>query len=117
MFVNLHETYPGDFTRDADFSLPTRRLKRAIEERAGAERAHFVEAERLAAALVGDAIATNMLMVGFAWQQGGIPVSRESLHEAIRPERRRGRDEPRRLRMGPARGLRSRRGGGGGGNC
>ena len=29
VFVNLHETYPGDFTRDADFSLPTRRLRRA----------------------------------------------------------------------------------------
>ncbi len=84
VFVNLHETYPGDFTRDADFSLPTRRLRRAIEERAGAGRAHFVEAERLARALVGDAIATNMLMVGFAWQQGGIPISRDSLLQAIR---------------------------------
>ena len=48
VFVNLHETYPGDFTRDADFSLPTRRLRRAIEERVGAGGAHFVEAERLA---------------------------------------------------------------------
>ncbi len=84
VFVNLHETYPGDFTRDTDFSLPTRRLRRAIEERAGAGHAHFVEAERLAAALVGDSIATNMLMVGFAWQQGGLPISRESLIEAIR---------------------------------
>ena len=50
VFVNLHETYPGDFTRSADFSLPTRRLRHAIEERAGAGRAHFVEAERLATA-------------------------------------------------------------------
>ena len=84
VFVNLHETYPGDFTRAADFSLPTRRLRHAIEERAGAGRVNFVEAERLAKALVGDAIATNMLMVGFAWQQGGLPVSRKSILEAIR---------------------------------
>ena len=84
VFVNLHETYPGDFTRDADFSLPTRRLKRVIEERAGAGRAHFVEAQRLAAALLGDTIATNMFMVGFAWQQGGLPLSRVSILEAIR---------------------------------
>ena len=84
VFVNLHETYPGDFTRAADFSLPTRRLRHAIEERAGAGRAHFVEAERLASTLVGDAIATNMLMVGFAWQQGGLPISRASILEAIR---------------------------------
>ena len=26
VFVNIHETYPGDFTRDADFTLPSRRL-------------------------------------------------------------------------------------------
>lgn len=84
VFVNLHETYPGDFTRSADFSLPTRRLKHAIEERAGAGRVHFVEADRLASALVGDAIATNMLMAGYAWQQGGIPISHASILEAIR---------------------------------
>jgi indolepyruvate ferredoxin oxidoreductase len=53
VFVNLHETYPGDFTRAADFSLPTRRLRHAIEERAGAGRVNFVEAERLAKASWG----------------------------------------------------------------
>ena len=84
VFANRHETYPGDFTRDADFSLPTRRLERAIEERAGAGRAHLIEAQRLATALTGDAIATNMFMVGFAWQQGGLPVSRDAILEAIR---------------------------------
>ncbi len=84
VFVNRHETYPGDFARDADFSLPTRQLARAIEERAGAGRAHIIEAQRLAAALLGDAIATNMFMVGYAWQQGGLPVSRRSILEAIR---------------------------------
>jgi indolepyruvate ferredoxin oxidoreductase len=84
VFVNLHETYPGDFTRDADYSLPTRRLRRAIEERAGFDRAHFVESQRLATSILGDAIAANMFMVGFAWQQGGLPVSRASILEAIR---------------------------------
>jgi indolepyruvate ferredoxin oxidoreductase len=83
-FVNLHETFPGDFTRDADFSLPTRRLRRAIADRVGAGRAHFVEAQRLASALIGDALAANMFMVGYAWQLGGLPISRSSILEAIR---------------------------------
>ncbi len=39
MVVNLAEFLPGDFTRNADFSLPTERLKRAISTAAGA-RAH-----------------------------------------------------------------------------
>ncbi len=88
VFVNIHESYPGDFTRDADFSLPTRRLHKTIAERAGAngdgvEMAHFIEAQKLATALMGDAIAANMFMVGYAWQQGGIPLSRAAIHQAI----------------------------------
>lgn len=84
VFVNLDETYPGDFTRDADFTLPSRRLRRAIEERAGAGRARFVAAQSIAARLMGDTIAANMFMVGYAWQQGGVPVTRESIRHAIR---------------------------------
>ncbi|HEX2257737.1 MAG TPA: indolepyruvate ferredoxin oxidoreductase family protein [Afifellaceae bacterium] len=83
-FVNTHQTYPGDFTRDPDFRLPVRRLMRAIQERAGAGRARFVEAQRLATALTGEAIAANMFMVGFAWQQGGLPLAGEAIREAIR---------------------------------
>ena len=84
VFVNTHETFPGDFTRSPDFTLPSRRLAKAIEDRAGPGQAHFVEAQRLATKLMGDAIAANMFMVGFAWQQGGIPLSRASILEAIR---------------------------------
>jgi indolepyruvate ferredoxin oxidoreductase len=97
VFANLHETFPGDFTRNADFSLPTRRLQRAIEERVGAGRAHFVEAQALATALTGEAIAANMFMVGYAWQQGGLPLSRASILEAIRLNGRGGGDERGRL--------------------
>jgi indolepyruvate ferredoxin oxidoreductase len=84
VFVNTHETYPGDFTRNPDFRLPMRRLKRAIEERAGADRTRFVEAQRLATTLTGEAIAANMFMIGFAWQQGGLPLSGGAIREAIR---------------------------------
>jgi len=84
VFANVHETYPGDFTRDADFSLPTRRIRRALEERAGAGRVRCVEAQALATALTGDAMAANMFSVGFAWQGGGLPLSREAILEAIR---------------------------------
>jgi indolepyruvate ferredoxin oxidoreductase len=89
VFVNVHESYPGDFTRDADFSLPTRRLHKTISERAGTGArgealAHMIEAQRLATALMGNSIATNMFMVGFAWQQGGIPLTGEAIREAIR---------------------------------
>src|SRR5271169_679557 len=42
--VNTFEFLPGDFTRNADYSLPTERLKRAITGAAGRERSHFFDA-------------------------------------------------------------------------
>jgi indolepyruvate ferredoxin oxidoreductase len=80
--VNTHEMMTGDFTRNADFSLPAATLRQAIELCAG-ERARFVPATRLASALLGDAIATNLLMVGFAYQQGLLPVSAAAIERAI----------------------------------
>ncbi|HEX2525722.1 MAG TPA: indolepyruvate ferredoxin oxidoreductase family protein [Geminicoccus sp.] len=81
--VNLEETFTGDFTRNADFSFPAERLKRSIVKATGEGRATFVDATRIATALIGDSIATNLFMVGFAWQRGLLPLSREALMRAI----------------------------------
>jgi indolepyruvate ferredoxin oxidoreductase len=80
--VNSHEMMTGDFARNPDFSLPAAALRQAIEQTAGL-RAHFVPATRLASALLGDAIATNLFMVGFAYQQGLLPVSAVAIERAI----------------------------------
>jgi indolepyruvate ferredoxin oxidoreductase len=79
--VNSHEMMTGDFTRNADFSLPAVALRQAIEQTAA--HAHFVPATRLASALLGDAIATNLFMVGFAYQRGLLPVSAAAIERAI----------------------------------
>jgi indolepyruvate ferredoxin oxidoreductase len=42
-----------------------------------------VDASELALALMGDAIATDLFMLGYAWQQGLVPVSFEALMRAI----------------------------------
>jgi indolepyruvate ferredoxin oxidoreductase len=81
--VNLHETVTGDFTRNPDYIFPGQKLRDAITETVGAARSHFVEATELATALLGDSIATNMFMLGFAYQKGLVPVSAESILQAI----------------------------------
>jgi indolepyruvate ferredoxin oxidoreductase len=83
MVINVAEVLPGDFTRNADFSLPTERLKRAILADAGAEKTHFVEATRAATALFGNSIATNIFLVGYAYQLGAIPLSAAAITQAI----------------------------------
>ena len=81
--VNAHETVTGDFTRNRDFALPADDMRSAIVEATGAGKAGFVAATRLALTLTGDSIGANLFMVGFAWQQGLIPLSREALMRAI----------------------------------
>jgi indolepyruvate ferredoxin oxidoreductase len=83
MIVNLAEFLPGDFTRNADFSLPTERLKRAIVAKAGRERTHFFDAARAASALVGNTIGGNIFLVGYAYQIGAIPLSAAAIEQAI----------------------------------
>lgn len=81
--VNLAEFLPGDFTRNADFSLPSARLKRAIAAAAAGEHACFVDATRLASALLGNSIATNMFLLGYAYQRGALPLSAAAIEEAL----------------------------------
>jgi indolepyruvate ferredoxin oxidoreductase len=79
--VNTAKVMPGEFTRDPDFALPTDALRTAIEKVAG--EALFLDATAIATALLGDAIATNMLMLGLACQRGLLPVSAAALERAI----------------------------------
>ena len=81
--VNTQETMTGEFTRNADLVFPAEALMRGIEDAAGARRVERVEATRIATALTGDAIATNLFMLGYAWQKGRIPLSRAAIERAI----------------------------------
>ena len=56
-------------------------LQRDIAETV--EKAEFVAATEIATALMGDAIATNMFVLGYAYQKGWLPLSGESLERAI----------------------------------
>lgn len=83
VIANTAEFMPGDFTRNADFSLPSERLKRAIATAAGRENSHFIDATRLATALLGNSIGANMFMLGYAYQLGALPLTAESIEKAI----------------------------------
>jgi indolepyruvate ferredoxin oxidoreductase len=83
MVVNTAEFLPGEFTRNPDFSLPSERLKRTIVADAGRDRSHFIDASGIATALFGQAIGANMLLVGYAYQLGAIPLSAAAIERAI----------------------------------
>ncbi|MGE4335107.1 MAG: indolepyruvate ferredoxin oxidoreductase family protein [Pigmentiphaga sp.] len=74
----------SDFLRQRDWhiepSVLLERLRSAMPVE-GSLRA--VPATRLATTLMGDAIGANMLLLGYAWQQGWIPVSEAAILRAI----------------------------------
>ncbi len=81
--ANTAEVMPGDFTRNADFSLPAERIKRALLSTAGRDNVAFVDATALATALLGNAIAANMFVLGYAYQRGRVPLSAAAIERAI----------------------------------
>jgi indolepyruvate ferredoxin oxidoreductase len=81
--VNSHETITGDFARNPDLTFPSRDLKHSIAEATGADNAEFIDATRVATGLFGDSIASNLFMLGFAYQRGTVPLSADALERAI----------------------------------
>ena len=81
--VNCSETPTSDFTRDPDWQFPLEKMQSAIAEAVGSAACDFLDAHKLATTLMGDAIATNLFLLGYAWQKGWVPVSEASLDAAI----------------------------------
>ena len=81
--ANVASTPTADFTRNADWKFPLGSMEGAIVDAVGEQNAWFVDATRLATGLMGDAITTNMFMLGFAYQKGMIPVSANAIEKAI----------------------------------
>ena len=81
--INSFEYMPGDFTRNADFSLPLERIKRAIATAAGHDLRYVVDATKIATELLGRSIGGNMVMIGYCYQVGALPLSAEAIEKAI----------------------------------
>jgi indolepyruvate ferredoxin oxidoreductase len=81
--VNSYEIITGDFTRNPDLAFPSQELQRSIADSTGPENTEFLDATRLATGLFGDSIASNLFMLGYAYQRGLVPLSAEAIERAI----------------------------------
>jgi indolepyruvate ferredoxin oxidoreductase len=82
VLVNSAEVFPGDIERNPDFVLPSEQIKQAIRRAAGPE-SIFIDTTALAQALLGDSIAANIFILGYAWQKGYLPLSEAAILRAI----------------------------------
>ncbi|WP_120993027.1 indolepyruvate ferredoxin oxidoreductase family protein [Stutzerimonas urumqiensis] len=81
--INSHESATAEFTRNPDAQVPGEAMRQAIVDAVGADKTHFIDATRLATRLLGDSIATNLFLLGFAWQKGLVPLSVAAIEQAI----------------------------------
>ena len=83
IIANTHEIQTANFVHNAYADVHAKEQLEKMRFAAGSERVSTCDAQTLAQRLIGDSIGANLLLMGFAWQQGLIPVSREALERAI----------------------------------
>ncbi|MCR9136647.1 MAG: indolepyruvate ferredoxin oxidoreductase family protein [Alphaproteobacteria bacterium] len=81
--LNLAEAPTGDIVRSRDAEIEVDRRAARIAETIGGQPPRAINANALSEALLGDTVYANMLMLGFAWQDGLVPVSIDALRRAI----------------------------------
>lgn len=81
--MNTTEMSTADFVRHRDASLRASDRIAAIEKVVGADNLSLVAANQLAERLLGNTIFANVLLLGYAWQKGLLPVSLEALMRAV----------------------------------
>ena len=81
--LNTHGTPTAAFVKNPDWQFPERSCEATVERAVGREGMGLFDAEEVASQLLGDSLYTNPLMLGYAWQMGRIPLTRESLMRAI----------------------------------
>ena len=112
ILANTHEVPVAESLRYPDASLRVPQLLDKLRFAAGADRLETLDAQALAEEWIGDAIVSNILMLGSAWQRGLVPVGLAALAPRDRTQRGRRRNQPVGVFARPPRG-----GGPAGGAC
>jgi indolepyruvate ferredoxin oxidoreductase len=80
--VNSAKTPTADFILNRNWKFPGAETQHDIRSSVGDD-CEFIDATAIAAEVLGDVIYANPLLLGYAWQKGWIPLSREALLRAI----------------------------------
>jgi indolepyruvate ferredoxin oxidoreductase len=73
----------ASFVLNGDIDFEAAGMQRALRDAVGKEGIDFIDGSGLATALLGDSIATNLFMLGYAVQKGLVPLSVAAIERAI----------------------------------
>ena len=80
--INSHVIPTADFILNRDFNFQARNVNTVLENALRQDSAFF-DFTKPAEALLGDSIATNIMMMGYAYQRGLLPLSAAAIEQAI----------------------------------
>ena len=81
--INTHEQPTADFVTRPDLDFGGSSMRKAIVAAVGEANTSFIDATRFATALLGDSIASNLFMLGYAFQKGLVPLNFDAIDRAI----------------------------------
>ncbi len=81
--LNTYEAMPGTFTTKPDMQFPAKQIVEAVKTALDGGAPELVDATDLATRLLGDSIASNLFMLGYAWQKGWVPLTLDALMRAV----------------------------------
>lgn len=81
--VNSRVAPTSDFATNPDLNLSAEDMIAAISAAVGEQAAAFIESSQFASVLMGNEVASNMFLVGFALQKGWMPVGLAAIERAI----------------------------------
>ena len=80
--LNAHEQQPGQALRSPDWNFPRSEVESLLRQATGGG-VEIIEATSLARQNLGDEMAANLIILGFAYQRGRVPLHELSLMRAI----------------------------------
>ena len=81
--VNQGSSPTATFIKNPNWQFPADGAESEIRKACGSDRVQLIDASGIATALMGDNIATNMFLLGYAWQKGWVPLTEAALMRAI----------------------------------
>jgi indolepyruvate ferredoxin oxidoreductase len=83
LLVNSHLVPTAAFQTNPDIDFRAAELYRAIAQSLSASEPESIDCTLAATSLLGDAVAANLVLVGFALQRGWLPLSAAAIERAI----------------------------------
>lgn len=83
LVINSHVAPTSTFASNPNLDLSSARMIKGLKAVTSDELIHFINATKFATSLMGNAIAANLFLVGYAIQKGLFPISLPAIERAI----------------------------------